>query len=70
MAPFICPDAESFPDVTGWLPFEYARMAVQVFLVTAGFLAVEPFRPRGQGLTSSPFGFNPKRYCRHSTPLF
>lgn len=60
---------ESFPDVTGWL-FEYARMAVQVFLVTAGFLAARALSNQGQGLTSSPFGLIWKRYCRLAPPYF
>lgn len=58
---------EAFPGAMGWL-FEYGRMAVQVFLVIGGFLAVRALSGEGQGLAASPFGLIWKRYLRLAIP--
>ncbi|MER2539059.1 MAG: acyltransferase, partial [Azonexus sp.] len=44
---------EAFPGVFGWL-FDYGRMAVQIFLVIAGFLAARTLSAQGQALERSP----------------
>jgi hypothetical protein len=36
------------PDLLDWL-YEYARMAVQIFLVIGGFLAAASLAPHGPG---------------------
>jgi peptidoglycan/LPS O-acetylase OafA/YrhL len=65
------PLAEAFrdvaPAVSGWL-FDYARMAVQVFLVIAGFLAARGLSSQGQALAVSPLPLIWKRYLRLSIP--
>jgi len=58
---------EAFPAVFGWL-FEYGRMAVQVFLVIAGFLAARGLSRDGQALTVSPLPLIWKRYLRLVVP--
>lgn len=58
---------EAFPGLFGWL-FEYARMAVQVFLVTAGFLAARSLSPNGQALGRAPLPLIWKRYLRLAIP--
>lgn len=58
---------EAFPGLFGWL-FEYARMAVQVFLVIAGFLAARALSGQGQALTTSPLPLIWKRYLRLAVP--
>lgn len=59
---------EMLPDTMGWL-FEYARMAVQVFLVIGGFLAIRGLSPNGQALAGSPLPLLWKRYLRLSIPF-
>ena len=59
---------EMMPDTMGWL-FEYARMAVQVFLVIGGFLAIRGLSPNGQALAGSPLPLLWKRYLRLSIPF-
>ncbi len=44
---------QHFPVVFDWL-FAYGRMAVQVFLVIAGFLAARGLSAQGQALSTSP----------------
>lgn len=56
------------PGTMGWL-FEYARMAVQVFLVVGGFLAIRGLSPDGQALAGSPLRLLWKRYLRLSIPF-
>ena len=58
---------EAFPATVGWF-FEYGRMAVQVFLVIAGFLAARALSPEGEGLRSSPLPLLWKRYLRLVVP--
>lgn len=58
---------EAFPGLFGWF-YEYARMAVQVFLVTAGFLAARGLSPNGQALNRSPLPLIWKRYLRLAIP--
>jgi peptidoglycan/LPS O-acetylase OafA/YrhL len=58
---------EAFPGLFGWF-YEYARMAVQVFLVTAGFLAARGLSPDGQALARSPLPLIWKRYLRLAIP--
>ena len=47
---------QAAPGLIGWF-YDYARMAVQVFLVIAGFLAVRGLSPGGQALAGSPLPF-------------
>ena len=58
---------EAFPGVFGWL-FDYGRMAVQIFLVIAGFLAARTLSAQGQALERSPLPLIWKRYLRLSIP--
>ena len=55
------------PGTMSWL-FEYARMAVQIFLVIGGFLAVRALSPEGQALSRSPLTLIWKRYLRLAIP--
>jgi len=57
----------AFPATFGWL-YEYGRMAVQIFLVIAGFLAARSLSPQGQALTASPLPLIWKRYLRLVVP--
>lgn len=52
------------PELMGWL-YEYARMAVQVFLVIGGYLAVQGLRPQGDAL---PLDVIVRRYRRLVLP--
>ena len=58
---------EAFPATVGWF-YEYGRMAVQVFLVVAGFLAARALSPEGQALGVSPLPLIWKRYLRLVVP--
>ncbi|MBS1144280.1 MAG: Acyltransferase 3 [Proteobacteria bacterium] len=58
---------EAFPATFGWF-FEYGRMAVQVFLVIAGFLAARGLSAEGQALGASPLPLIWKRYLRLAIP--
>jgi peptidoglycan/LPS O-acetylase OafA/YrhL len=58
---------EYFPLVFNWL-FDYGRMAVQVFLVIAGFLAARGLSAQGQALPVSPLPLIWKRYLRLVVP--
>lgn len=58
---------EIAPATIGWL-YDYARMAVQVFLVIGGFLAARGLAGQGQALTVSPLPLIWKRYLRLSIP--
>jgi peptidoglycan/LPS O-acetylase OafA/YrhL len=58
---------ETFPGIFGWF-FEYGRMAVQVFLVIAGFLAARGLSAQGQALDVSPLPLIWKRYLRLVVP--
>lgn len=58
---------EAFPGIFGWL-FDYGRMAVQIFLVIAGFLAARALSAQGQALACSPLPLIWKRYLRLTIP--
>ncbi|MDZ4314013.1 MAG: acyltransferase [Azonexus sp.] len=58
---------QAMPGLMGWL-YDYARMAVQVFLVIGGFLAARALSSHGQGLVSSPLPLIWKRYLRLVIP--
>lgn len=49
--------------------FDYGRMAVQVFLVIAGFLAARGLSPEGQPLGRPPWSLLGKRYLRLVVPF-
>ncbi len=59
---------ELLPGLIGWLS-EYARIAVQVFLVVGGFLAVRALAPQGQLLTRQPVAMLARRYLRLVPPF-
>lgn len=56
------------PVITGWL-FDYGRMAVQVFLVIAGFLAARGLAPTGVPRVSNPGALIWRRYLRLIRPF-
>jgi peptidoglycan/LPS O-acetylase OafA/YrhL len=56
------------PALAGWL-YDYARMAVQFFLVLGGFLAVQHLRPMASGQTPLRMALV-RRYQRLVLPLF
>ncbi|PKO36701.1 MAG: GTP cyclohydrolase [Betaproteobacteria bacterium HGW-Betaproteobacteria-6] len=58
---------QHFPQISTWF-FEYGRMAVQVFLVIAGFLAARGLSSDGQALAVSPLPLIWKRYLRLVVP--
>jgi len=58
---------EAFPATFGWF-YDYGRMAVQVFLVIAGFLAARGMSREGQALAVSPLPLIWKRYLRLAIP--
>jgi peptidoglycan/LPS O-acetylase OafA/YrhL len=56
------------PGLTDWL-YDYGRMAVQVFLVVAGFLAAGSLAPHGVArFTTQPFRLIARRYRRLVVP--
>ncbi len=56
-----------FPALATWL-FEYGRMAVQVFLVIAGFLSARALAPEGRSLVLQPLLLISRRYLRLVLP--
>jgi len=60
---------EVAPGTIGWF-YDYARIAVQVFLVVAGFLAARAMSPQGGALAGSPWPLIAKRYVRLAIPYF
>jgi peptidoglycan/LPS O-acetylase OafA/YrhL len=56
------------PAVAGWL-YDYARMAVQVFLVLGGFLAMQGLKPAMRGPAASLGRAVLARYLRLTLPL-
>lgn len=58
---------ETLPGLFSWF-YEYGRMAVQVFLVIAGFLAARGLSAEGQALAISPLPLIWKRYLRLAMP--
>ena len=59
---------EILPGTMGWL-FDYGRMAVQVFLVIAGFLAARGLSGHGQALSAPLLPLLWKRYLRLIIPF-
>lgn len=59
---------EEFPLPGAWL-YDYGRMAVQVFLVIAGFLAARSLAPAGYAPTLSPGRLIMRRYGRLVPPF-
>jgi peptidoglycan/LPS O-acetylase OafA/YrhL len=55
------------PSLVAWLS-QHARLAVQVFLVVAGFLAARALAPEGRLLTAQPIGTVLRRYVRLAVP--
>jgi peptidoglycan/LPS O-acetylase OafA/YrhL len=60
--------AQALPALAGWL-YEYARMAVQVFLVVGGFLAARSLAPHGQAGFERPLALVWSRYQRLVLPF-
>lgn len=60
--------SEASPRVVAWL-YDYARMAVQVFLVLAGYLAVRSLAPDGFLRGSAPWDRVWQRYRRLALPF-
>ena len=60
---------EIMPGTVGWF-YDYARIAVQVFLVVAGFLAARGMSPQGGALAGSPWPLIARRYLRLAIPYF
>jgi len=58
---------QMLPGTLCWL-YDYARMAVQVFLVIGGFLAARALSGNGQALAGSPLALIWKRYLRLVVP--
>lgn len=58
---------EVLPALASWF-YDYGRMAVQVFLVIAGFLAARGLSGHGQALSVSPLPLIWKRYLRLVVP--
>lgn len=58
---------QAMPEVIDWLG-EYARMAVQVFLVLGGFLAAASLAPRGHARFDDPWPRNARRFVRLVVP--
>jgi peptidoglycan/LPS O-acetylase OafA/YrhL len=59
---------EAAPDLIDWL-YDYARIAVQAFLVIGGFLAARGLAPDGQAVFGNPLGLIWKRYLRLAVPF-
>ena len=55
------------PALISWLS-QHARIAVQIFLVAAGFLAAQSMAPTGQLLTTNPLSLLQKRYFKLVIP--
>ena len=67
--PLVGAAQEVAPGTIGWF-YDYARIAVQVFLVVAGFLAARAMSPQGGALAGSPWPLIAKRYVRLAIPYF
>ena len=67
--PLVGAAQEVAPGTIGWF-YDYARIAVQVFLVVAGFLAARAMSPQGGALAGSPWPLIAKRYLRLAIPYF
>lgn len=60
--------SDAAPALTDWF-YDYARMAVQVFLVLGGYLAVRSLAPAGQIRVSAPWRSILQRYQRLILPF-
>ena len=60
--------SQAAPGLMRWL-YDYARMAVQVFLVLGGYLAVQSLMPTGRASTASPGRTLLRRYLRLALPF-
>lgn len=58
-----------FPGLIDWF-YEYGRMAVQAFIVMAGFLMAKKFSPQGESLVTTPLKIIRQRYLRLAIPYF
>lgn len=58
----------TFPDLREWLS-DYGRMAVQVFLVTGGFLAARSLAPADRQPNTNPLSLITRRYLRLVIPF-
>lgn len=56
------------PRISAWL-YDYARMAVQIFLVLGGYLAARHLAPEGQSRVGSPWRTVLRRYRRLALPF-
>ena len=56
------------PDLVSWM-YDYARMAVQAFLVVGGFLAARSLAPQGKLLLKQPASYLANRYARLVFPF-
>lgn len=65
--PLAATTRDAFPDLVDWF-YNYGRMAVQVFLVIAGFLAARSLSETGDALRRSPLPLIWKRYLRLAIP--
>jgi peptidoglycan/LPS O-acetylase OafA/YrhL len=65
--PLAAAGRSALPELFAWC-YDYGRMAVQVFLVIAGFLAVRALSPKGQPLAQAPWPLLGKRYLRLVIP--
>lgn len=59
---------EAAPDLISWL-YDYARIAVQAFLVMGGFLTARGLAPQGEAAFGNPLGLVWKRYLRLAIPF-
>lgn len=59
---------DAAPRLSDWL-FDYGRMAVQAFLVIAGFLAARSLAPTGRLRSLAPWNLVAQRYLRLAAPF-
>jgi len=67
--PLAAAASEALPGTMGWL-YDYARIAVQVFFVVAGFLAARGMAPDGRPTFGNPLPLIWRRYLRLALPYF
>lgn len=56
------------PELVSWM-YDYARMAVQAFLVVGGFLAARSLAPQGKLILDQPVSYLARRYARLVFPF-